>query len=162
VPSTAKDVVQVTSRDRALLVSLRPRFAHAILHGGKSVELRRQRVAAQPGATLVLYASAPVKAVVGTARLERVDVNTHDHVWTEHRHRLGLSRDEYDDYLQGSQIASALVLTDVWPLSDPLTLAMLREDDQFQPPQSYRYISMTDPQPLRTLVMAEGSNKIAC
>ncbi|SFO06949.1 ASCH domain-containing protein [Amycolatopsis rubida] len=55
-------------------MSLRPRFAEAILDGTKTIELRRTRVSAPPGTKLVLYASAPTMAVVGIATLIGIEI----------------------------------------------------------------------------------------
>ena len=44
--------------ERAMLLSVHPRFANAILAGSKTVEVRRQRVAAPPG-TPVLIGDRP-------------------------------------------------------------------------------------------------------
>ena len=60
-------------------MSLRPRFAYAILSGAKTVELRRMRVSATPGTTIIIYASSPVMSVVGLATLAAVDVALHRH-----------------------------------------------------------------------------------
>lgn len=60
------------SHQRTLLLSLRPRYATAILTGDKTTELRRRPVNALPGTPIILYASSPIMAVVGTARLADV------------------------------------------------------------------------------------------
>ena len=52
---------------RTLLLSLRPRFAQAILSGAKTVEVRRRPVNAPPQTPIILYASSPTMAIVGTA-----------------------------------------------------------------------------------------------
>ena len=57
---------------RTLLLCLRPRFAEAILSGAKTVELRRRPINTQPGTPILLYASSPTMAIVGTARLREI------------------------------------------------------------------------------------------
>ena len=136
---------------RPLLLSLRPRFAEAILDGSKTIELRRTRVAAPPGTHLLLYASAPIMAVVGVAVLGERHTARPSTIWRRHRTSLGLSRAEFDQYLAGAQFATALDITQAQALPDPFTLAWLRSHAWFQPPQSYRYIAPTDPAPLREL-----------
>ena len=53
---------------RTLLLSLRPRFADAILTGAKTIEVRRRPVNASAGTPISLYASSPLRAyfVFGT------------------------------------------------------------------------------------------------
>lgn len=131
----------MTDSERALLLSLHPRFATSILDGHKSVELRRQRVAVAPGTTVVLYATSPVMALVGTARVARVDTATPAEVWKQHRADTGISRAEYDAYMDGAAQASALLLESAERLEEPVPLAHLRAGGAFHPPQSYRYIA---------------------
>ncbi|WP_280463658.1 ASCH domain-containing protein [Nocardia carnea] len=139
---------------RPLLLSLRPRFAQAILEGTKTVELRRTRVSAPPGTLLVLYASSPVMAVVGVATLADRDTDGPEVIWRRYRRKVGLGRAEYSEYFAGAEYATALSIIAPKPLPEPLTLSWLRSHGAFQPPQSYRYIAPTDPAPLAELAVA--------
>jgi predicted transcriptional regulator len=139
----------VNTPERALLLSLHPRFATAILNGEKTVELRRQRVAAPPGTPVIIYATSPVMALTGTARLTSVDTATPAQIWRRHRTACGISRAEYSAYMDGAPHASALLLCSPHQLSNPVSLDHLRTKGAFHPPQSYRYLT---PQVLRQLV----------
>lgn len=138
--------------ERPLLMSLRPRFAQAILDGSKTVELRRTRVSAQVGTTIIIYASAPIMSVVGIARLTSVDTDIPARLWRRHRKNLALSRSEFDAYLGGTEAATCLTLDSPQTLQTPYELAWLRDHAEFRPPQSYRYLAEHDPAPLHTLV----------
>jgi predicted transcriptional regulator len=140
----------------ALLLSVRPRYAGAILTGAKTAELRRRPVAVATGTKVILYASTPLMAVVGTARLDFVERAAPSWIWQRYRKRLGLSRAEFDTYLDGAHNATILALSEVTALPNPLPIASLRHDQPFQPPQSYRYVATTDPAALRRL--ADGPN----
>jgi predicted transcriptional regulator len=131
----------VNDHERALVLSLRPRFADSILDGHKSVELRRQRVSPSLGTPVLLYASAPVMAVVGTARVAEVHVDEPDCMWRQFHMDLGLKREEFEQYVAGATRASALRLTDIDRLWAPVSLAHLRHAQPFNPPQSYRYLT---------------------
>lgn len=141
---------------RTLLLSLRPRFANAILSGTKTVELRRRPINAQPDTPIILYASSPTMAIVGTARLREIQTLKPETAWRQHHLALGLERSEFDDYLQGAEHAYLLLLHRVCTLDQPLPLRELRQEGRFQPPQSFRYVADADPSPLRTLVAATG------
>lgn len=136
---------------RVLLLSLRPRFANAILAGTKTVELRRRPIKAPPGSTVVLYASAPTRAVVGVAKLHRSLVLDAEMAWEDHERELGLTRTEFDAYLDGRR-AHLLVLMDVRRLLEPVQLGRLREGCDFRPPRSFRYVSETDPASVHALL----------
>lgn len=139
---------------RPLLVSLRPRFAEAILDGSKTVELRRTKVSAPPGTLLVLYSSSPVMAVVGVATLADRDTASPPTIWRRHRGKVGLSQAEFSAYFAGAEQATALSITAPRALEEPLPLALLRKGCTFQPPQSYRYLTDEDPAPLTELAMS--------
>lgn len=135
---------------RVLLLSVRPRFAQAILDGTKTVEVRRRPIRATPGTLVIFYASAPTMAIVGTARLDRVIFLKPGAAWRDHGRSLGLARREFDDYLDG-RMPWLLVLRDVAALDKPLELQDLRRRSPFQPPQSYRYMKRADPLRVRSL-----------
>jgi predicted transcriptional regulator len=137
---------------QALLLSLRPRFASAILAGTKTIEVRRRPVNASTGTPIILYASSPLRAVVGTACLAGVHNSDHATAWRRHRGALGLARWEFDTYLEGTTQVYLLHLQSVSSLDKPMPLRHLREDGPFRPPQSFRYVAETDPSRLRDLV----------
>ncbi|MFI6444891.1 ASCH domain-containing protein [Kitasatospora sp. NPDC050543] len=127
--------------ERALLLSVHPRFATAILAGSKTVEVRRQRVAVPPGTPVVLYATAPTMALVGMARVAAVQVGTPREVWSASRSRTGITRREYDEYMSGAAQASGLTLEEPVTFEEPVPLSALRSAGAFHPPQSYRYVA---------------------
>ncbi|MEV6424740.1 ASCH domain-containing protein [Streptomyces sp. NPDC051662] len=130
--------------ERAMLLSVHPRFAIAILAGSKTVEVRRQRVAAPPGTPVLLYATAPTMALVGMARIASVHVASPKEVWSAHRAQTGITRREYDAYMSGAAQASGLTLADPVSFYEPVTLSALRAKGSFHPPQSYRYMKGDD------------------
>ncbi len=127
-----------------MLLSVHPRFASAILDGSKTVEVRRQRVAAPPGTPVLLYATAPIMALVGMAYIASVDVAPPKDVWSVHRDRTGITRREYDAYMSGAALASGLTLENPSSFEEPVTLGALRATGTFHPPQSYRYMKYND------------------
>ncbi|MFC9534346.1 ASCH domain-containing protein [Streptomyces sp. NPDC056975] len=130
--------------ERAMLLSVHPRFATAILDGSKTVEVRRQRVAAPPGTPVLLYATAPTMALVGAARIASIRVASPREVWSAHRSQTGISRSEYDSYMSGATQASGLTLQDPVSFEIPVPLDALRTAGAFHPPQSYRYLKRDD------------------
>ncbi|MGX1950799.1 ASCH domain-containing protein [Streptomyces anulatus] len=137
--------------ERTMLLSVHPRFATAILAGTKTVEVRRQRVAAPPGTPVLLYATAPTMAIVGLARIASVQVASPREIWSASRTAAGISRREYDAYMSGALQASGLSLEAPVAFESPVPLAALRASGPFHPPQSYRYLTGED---LRKMVVA--------
>ena len=58
--------------DRMIVLSLKPRFAQAILAGVKTVELRRTVPKIVIPTRALLYASSPVRALLGTCVITSV------------------------------------------------------------------------------------------
>ncbi len=132
--------------DAALFVSLRPRFANALLSGHKTVELRRTRpAAAAAGQLVLLYASSPDRQLIGTAIVVAVHVGSPDEIWSEHGDSTGVSRPEFDRYFEGASLAVAIVVSEAKALVRPRPLAELRRRWRgFRPPQSFRYVEAAD------------------
>jgi predicted transcriptional regulator len=143
--------------EEVVLLSVRPRFAEAILTGTKTAELRRTVLGAAAGSCVVLYASAPAMAVVGMARVARVDVGEPDEVWPAAKDHAAVARAEYDEYFRGARRAAILWLTDPVRFDRPLSLAQLRSTGAFHPPQSYRYLRGAELARFRALLGGAGS-----
>jgi predicted transcriptional regulator len=128
-------------RDQVTLLSVRPRFADALLDGTKTVEIRRRRARIADGSLCLLYASSPVCALVGAIRVRRTDADTPDALWSRWGEQAGLSRLEYDSYLCGSTLPCAIVVAAAVALHYPISLDELRRrQDDFVTPQSYRFL----------------------
>jgi predicted transcriptional regulator len=132
-----------------MLLSVRPHYAESILAGTKRAEIRRQGPDIGPGTPVIIYATKPIGAVIGAARIDRVCEGTPADLWDQYHQDVGVSREEFDDYLSGISTAYLLLLSGASRLRTPLTLDDMRESADFQPPRSYRYI---DQNGLRALV----------
>ncbi len=131
--------------DRALLLSLKPRFANAILDGTKSVELRRVRPLIRVPTVALLYASSPTMALVGICRVESVKSGSPSRIWSEFGPATGIGRREFREYFSGTGSACALLLSKPIRLPAPVELAELRRWwPDFQPPQSFRYVNPSE------------------
>ncbi|MEI2270239.1 ASCH domain-containing protein [Microbacterium sp. No. 7] len=126
---------------RAVLLSVKPRFARAILEGRKTVEVRRRFPQIPTGTTVVLYSSSPERAVLGTVRLKRairVDPNA---VWETYSADIGIEEDALEDYLAGADSSTVLQVEAPESWSRPVSLGLLREIFGLEPPQSFRYLT---------------------
>jgi predicted transcriptional regulator len=122
---------------RVALLSIHPRHAEAILQGEKRVELRRTAVA--PDVTHVLiYATAPVQAVVGWFDVVGVDVDSKTGIWGAHGAVAGVTRKEFRDYFAGAARAVAIRVGHAQRL-DPL-LPVHEIPGVRRPPQSFQYL----------------------
>lgn len=128
---------------RAVLMSIRPRFAQGILAGEKTVELRRRAPRVEPGDVVVIYETSPTKAIVGWTKVEAVETAAPAALWAKVEDDAGVSRREFDEYFAGSPSATAIRLVDVMALATPIKLDAIRMRwPWLRPPQSYRYVSV--------------------
>lgn len=125
-----------------LLLSLKPRFAMSILNGTKTVELRRVAPTVEPGHIVLIYASSPVRQLLGKCRVVSLDVGPKSAIWERYGSQCGVTEAEYEAYFEGVQDAVAIVVDSPCTLQEPPSLATLRNRMAgFRPPQSFRYLS---------------------
>lgn len=124
---------------RAVLLSVKPRFAEQIVAGTKTVEFRRSW-AAEPVGLAVVYSSSPVQRLVGIVEVEGAVLASPTSVWTKCRARgPGLERKELMDYLAGKDRAYGVLLGGLTLPAKPVAPKSLFKG--FRAPQSYRYLS---------------------
>jgi predicted transcriptional regulator len=124
-----------------ILLSVRPRFAEALLTGAKTMEVRRRRAHIADGAVCLLYASSPTCALVGAIRVATTVSGDPDALWDAHADDMGLSRREYDAYLEGATSVCGIVVAATTRFTTHIRLPELRRrHSAFVTPQSYRFL----------------------
>lgn len=128
-------------RDRMMILSLRPRFADAILSGVKTVELRRTEPKIRVPTLVLIYASTPVRALLGTCIVTSVESDRLGTIWQVHGAGSGLDHGEFLSYFEGVEAGTALSLASPSRFSRPVPLEELRSRPTgFRPPQSFCYV----------------------
>lgn len=126
---------------RALLISIKPHYARAILEGRKTVEVRRRFPTVPPGTTVVLYSSSPERAIVGTVRLKHTSRMVPERVWEFHADAIDIAEEALGQYLEGAEESTLLEVADPQTWQRPVTLKALRALLGVEPPQSFRYLN---------------------
>jgi predicted transcriptional regulator len=122
---------------RTVLMSIHPRHAEKLLAGTKLVELRKAAFASEVVA-VVVYATAPTKAVVGVLEVEAVEQQSPSKIWAMYGDATGITRREFRHYYRGRRRAVAIRVRKASRLETPMPLRALGSD--LVPPQSYRYL----------------------
>ncbi len=123
---------------RAVLLSIKPKYADLILAGTKRVELRRSWPSNDVG-VMVLYSSAPVQRLVGVAFVDRLEERDFEGLWTlSQANGGGVTYEELKDYVKGKRTAFGIMIKRVQAAEaqvDPKDLF-----SGFMPPQSLLYL----------------------
>ena len=129
--------------DRMIILSLKPRFAEAILLGAKTVELCRTNPKITVPTRALIYAASPVRALLGTCVVTTVNPGTPTELWGTYGPRSDLDHEEFLQYFTGVEVGTALTLECAERFTRSLALADLRKKSQsFCPPRSYAYVDM--------------------
>lgn len=130
--------------DIALWLSVRPQYANQIVCGSKNVELRRVRPRVEPGSLVIVYATTPIKAIVGLFLLENVEEALPPNLWERVDGACGIDLETYRQYFLNSRRAVGLHVGTRWTLESPVNLKSIRTVwPGFMPPQSFRYVKWT-------------------
>ena len=122
-------------------MSIRPNFAEAILTGSKTFELRRRFPSITEGTTVILYASSPRRAIVGTFVAGVTKAASASELWAMVGTDLGLSQLAFGTYLEGARDPVAIEVTQPVRFTREIELTEMRETLQLEPAQSFRYLS---------------------
>lgn len=124
------------STQRAALMSIRPRFASAILDGSKQIEFRKRSLAVDI-TRVVIYTTSPVQAVVGEFTIADQIVDSPKNLWSRYSRIAGIDKESFFEYFSGSEKGVGILINDVTEYRLPRTL------DEVVPgssaPQSFRY-----------------------
>jgi predicted transcriptional regulator len=119
------------------LLPIKPLYVQAILAGEKRVEFRKQRFA-RPVEAIVIYATSPVKKVVGHFRISQIDERSPMDLWREYHSVGGIRPEAYWSYFKNSRTGIAIGIAGLIALEKPLSLDELTGTNI--PPQSYSYL----------------------
>lgn len=132
---------------RAVLLSVKPKYADLISSGIKRVEFRRTWAAEDVG-LIAVYASLPVQRIVALVEVEDIVRGSSTVLWGHCTNRGGaLTRRELFDYFDGKPQGCAVLLGSVQPLASPIDPKSLFK--AFAPPQSFRYLSTAELQKIQ-------------
>lgn len=132
----------MTEAHRAILISVKPRFANAIFANEKTVELRRVFPEFQGKAIrMAVYSSSPDQLILGTVictGARRLAVST---ICRRHASAAKVTRAECASYFEGIPSGMVLELSSPQLLAKPVPLSeILRANPRLRMPQSYRYL----------------------
>lgn len=139
---------------RAVLLSIKPKYADLILAGTKTVELRRSWPSNDIGA-MVIYSSAPVQRLTGVALINEIKECDLEALWSvAQAHGGGVTYEELTEYIDDKKLAYGVMLGKVLPAEvrvDPKSLFT-----SFTPPQGFLYLTPQDFQRTMSAMFPSG------
>ena len=112
---------------RMLVLSLKPRFADAILSGQKTVELRRIEPRIKVPTRALVYASSPTCSLIGQCVVHEVLRLPLSMLWERFGPQTTLTQEEFRDYFAGTNTGVALLLSNPVRLPSGVPLVKLRQ-----------------------------------
>lgn len=120
-----------------VILSIKPRFAEAILNGEKLFEYRKQ-IFKRDVSTVVIYESSPVCRIVGEFEIEDILVDEPDAIWHKTQDYSGIDKVFFDMYFSKKKRAYAIKVANVVRYDAPLEFESMANSSH--PPQSFMYI----------------------
>lgn len=121
-----------------VLLSIKPKYATAIFSGEKLFEFRRSIFKNTNVKKVYVYASKPVGLIIGEFEIDEIISSDPETLWKTTKSASGISKQYFDEYFEGKDIAHALKVTKTQTYKEPVSLM-----DMFniaRPPQSFMYV----------------------
>jgi type I restriction enzyme S subunit len=121
-----------------VLLSIKPKFAEAILGGRKKYEFRKKAFSQKNIGLVYMYATAPIKKLVGVFRINSIIEDKTSTLWHRLKDDAGISEKEFFDYFRNREVGFAFEIIEVEKFENPVDPMIIFPN--FVPPQSFCYI----------------------
>lgn len=123
--------------EKSILLSIRPRYVNAIISGEKRFEFRKSIFRSPDITKIYIYASAPVKKIVGYFNLGDILHGNPHEIWERCSDLGGISKEEFFKYYEGKENAFSLCIDKLNIFEHAICPYTTFEN--FTPPQSFMY-----------------------
>ena len=121
---------------KKILISINPEHVQNIINGTKKYEYRKI-AAKQDISSIIIYETTPIKRVVAEAEIIDVLELSPEELWAQTKRESGISKEFFDKYFNGRNVAYAYRLGEIKVYNEPKTLL---EYGIKAAPQSFVYI----------------------
>ena len=122
---------------RVVLMSIHPRYAHAILDGRKTIEFRKRPLASDVS-HVVVYSTVPDQKILGYFEIDKQVELSPSALWERYGDQGVIEKDLFFSYYEGRKSATGLLVKRVFRWEQPRAL---RDIDVKTAPQSFQYLS---------------------
>jgi predicted transcriptional regulator len=120
-----------------VLLSIKPEFATKIFEGSKKYEYRRSIFKRNDVTTIVVYASDPVKKVIGEFEIGGIIQDKPLKLWEQTGEHAGISKELFLNYFKDKNCGYAIKVKNTKFYETPFLLDRLMVS---YPPQSFLYL----------------------
>lgn len=120
-----------------VLLSIKPEFALKIFDGSKKYEYRRAIFKNQEVNRVIVYASAPIRQIIGEFEIEDILNEELQSLWAKTKRHAGISKKGFFNYFINKSKGYAIKVRATRVYDNPLPLSSLMISS---PPQSYMYL----------------------
>lgn len=124
---------------KAVLLSIKPEFAHKIFEGSKKFEFRKQVFKDTSVKKVIVYSTSPEQKVIGEFEIEAILSDTPDNIWIQTKLYSGISQEFYDEYFKGRDNAYAIKVASTKKYRKEKSLADYNVQSA---PQSFAYVEV--------------------
>lgn len=124
---------------KAVLLSIKPEFAHKIFEGSKKYEFRKQVFKDLSVKKVIVYSSSPEQKVIGEFEIETILSDTPDNIWIQTSFNSGITQEFYNEYFEGRDKAYAIKVASTKMYRKQKTLADFNVEFA---PQSFAYVEV--------------------
>lgn len=119
-----------------VLLSIKPKYANAILAGEKLVEFRKL-VFKKEIERVYIYSSAPEQMIIGYFTIEDIVADTPEELWRQFREVGSIEEEDFFEYFANKEIGYSIKIKSVNRFRKSKNPKEIFEN--FVPPQSYMY-----------------------
>ncbi len=120
------------------LLSIKPRYAEAIVNGDKKYEFRKSIFKKREIEKVYIYVTSPTKKIIGAFQIRKIIEAHPNNLWNELMNFSGLSQREFFGYFDGCEVGFAIEIENLERFEKPIDPWSLMPS--FRPPQSFYYM----------------------
>nr|WP_319272002.1 hypothetical protein [uncultured Draconibacterium sp.] len=120
-----------------VVLSIKPEFANKIFDGTKRFEFRKAIFKKTDVKSIIVYASSPVKKVIGEFEIGEIINNDIDTLWKLTKDYSGISEDFFYEYFSKRERGFAIQIKNKKRYKVPKSL---KDEFNLNPPQSFAYV----------------------
>ncbi|WGI17942.1 hypothetical protein [Methanonatronarchaeum sp. AMET-Sl] len=125
-----------------VLLSIKPEYAKAIFSGEKEYEFRRKIFKRNNINKIYLYSNSDEQKIRGYFTFGKILKGEPKEIWEKVKNKAYISEEKFFNYFKGTNTAYAIKIKKVKEFPSPID--PFKELDNFNPPQSFQYISDQD------------------